>query len=53
MSLALLFTVLTLAFGGIGVWTVAAGRWPIAVAAFALAAWMATFAWAALRKIRS
>jgi hypothetical protein len=51
--LAILFSVLTLAFGAIGVWTAAAGRWPIAVAAFALAAWMSTFAWTALRKARS
>ncbi|HKU59482.1 MAG TPA: hypothetical protein VJP39_07750 [Gaiellaceae bacterium] len=53
MSLAALFMVLTLAFAAIGVWTVDAGRWPIAVAAFALAAWMGTFAWAAVRKSRS
>ena len=53
MSLAILFSAITLAFAAIGVWTIDAGRWPIAVAAFALAAWMGTFAWSALRKIRS
>lgn len=53
VSLAALFLVLTLAFAAIGVWTVDAGRWPIAVAAFALAAWMGSFARAAVRKIRS
>lgn len=53
MSLAILFSAITVAFAGIGVWTVDAGRWPIAIAAFALAAWMGTFAWSALRKIRS
>ena len=53
MSLAALFSVLTVAFAAIGVWTVDAGRWPIAVAAFALAAWMGTFARSALRKSRS
>src|SRR3954447_22487675 len=47
-----LFTVLTLAFGGIaGAWA-AAGRWVIAVAAGAIAAWMGSFALAALRRTR-
>lgn len=49
MSLAILFSAITVAFAGIGVWTVDAGRWPIAIAAFALAAWMGTFAWAAAK----
>jgi hypothetical protein len=53
VSLAALFSVLTLAFAAIGVWTVEAGRWPIAGAAFALAVWMGTFAWSALRKTRA
>ena len=53
MSLAVLFSVITAAFAAIGVWTIGAGRWPIAVAAFALAAWMGTFALQALRKSRS
>ena len=53
MSLAALFSFLTLAFAAIAVWTAAAGRWPLAVAAAALAAWMGSFAWSALRKTRS
>ncbi len=48
----LLFSVLTLAFAGIAVGSGAAGRWVIAVAAAALAAWMGSFALAALRRIR-
>jgi hypothetical protein len=51
--MAMLFTVITLAFAGIAVWSGEASRWPIAAAAAALAAWMATLAWAALRKMRS
>jgi hypothetical protein len=53
VPLAALFTVITLAFAAIAVWSGAAGRWPIAVAAAALAAWMSTLAWAALRRTRS
>jgi hypothetical protein len=44
--------VLTLAFAGIAVAGAAAGRWIIAFAAGALAAWLATVAWSALRRIR-
>jgi hypothetical protein len=47
-----LFSAITLAFALIAVWTASAGRYPIAVAATALAAWMATLAWSALRKTR-
>jgi hypothetical protein len=47
-----LFTVLTLGFAGIAVAGATAGRWIIALAAAALAAWMATVAWSALRRIR-
>jgi hypothetical protein len=47
-----LFTVLTIAFGGIAAGAGAAGRWVIAAAAAAIAAWMATLAWAALRRTR-
>jgi hypothetical protein len=48
-----LFSVITIAFAAIAVWCAEASRWPIAAAAAALAAWMATLAWAALRKMRS
>jgi hypothetical protein len=48
-----LFSAITLAFALIAVWTAAAGKYPLAVAAGALAAWMATLAWSALRKMRS
>lgn len=50
MPLAALFTVITLAFAGIAVAGGLAGRWVIALAAAALAAWMGTIAWAALKK---
>jgi hypothetical protein len=50
--LAALFFGITLAFGAIAVWSASAHRWPIAVAAAALAAWMATLAWAVIRKSR-
>ena len=53
MALGLLFSVLALAFAGIAAASVLAGRFPIAVAAAALAAWMGNFAWTALRKARS
>ncbi len=53
MPLAVLFSVLTVAFAGIAVGSATAGRWVIAVAAAALAAWMGTFAWQALRRTRS
>ena len=53
MPLAVLFSVITVGFAGIAVWTAEAARWPIAVAAGALAAWMATLAWSALRKTRA
>jgi hypothetical protein len=48
-----LFSVIALAFGLIAVWSASAGEWVIAAAAAALAAWMSTFAWSALRKTRS
>jgi hypothetical protein len=47
-----LFLVIALAFAWIAVWTGRAGQWVIAVAAAALAAWMATLAWSALRRAR-
>jgi hypothetical protein len=53
VSLAVLFAAITLAFAGIAAYSAAAGQWVIAVAAAALAAWMATLAWSAVRKSRS
>ncbi|MGZ4334173.1 MAG: hypothetical protein ACXVRJ_07870 [Gaiellaceae bacterium] len=53
MPLAVLFSLITVGFGAIALWSAEASRWPIALAAAALAAWMATLAWAALRKTRS
>jgi hypothetical protein len=53
VPLAVLFSVITVGFGAIALWSAQASRWPIAVAAAALAAWMGTLAWAALRKTRS
>jgi hypothetical protein len=53
VPLAALFAVIALSFVGIAVWTASAGQWVIAVAATALAAWMATLVWAAVRKMRS
>jgi hypothetical protein len=53
MPLAALFSAITLAFAGIAAYSAAAGQWVIAVAAAALAAWMATLAWSAVRKSRS
>jgi len=52
VPLAVLFTAITLAFGGIAVASALAGQWPIAVAAGALAAWMATLVAGAVRKRR-
>ena len=48
-----LFSAITLAFALIAAWTASAGRYPLAVASAALAAWMGTLAWAALRRMRS
>ena len=53
MPLAALFTIITLAFAGIAVASALAGRWPIAAAAAALALWMGSLAYSALRKTRS
>jgi hypothetical protein len=53
VPMAILFSVITLGFAAIAVWSAGASRWPIALAAAALAAWMASLAWAALRKTRS
>jgi hypothetical protein len=53
VPLTALFTAITLSFLGIALWTASAGQWVIAVAAAALAGWMATLAWAAMRRSRS
>jgi hypothetical protein len=53
VPLAVLFSLITAGFAAIALWSAEASRWPIAAAAAALAAWMATLAWAALRKTRS
>ena len=53
MPLAALFCLITAGFAAIALWSAEAGRWPIAAAAAALAAWMASLAWAALRRTRS
>jgi len=52
VAMVALFSLITLAFMWIAVWTGRAGQWVIAVAALALAAWMATLAWSALRRAR-
>jgi hypothetical protein len=51
--MVILFTAITIAFAGIAVASAGAGRWIIAGPAAALAVWMASFAWAALRRTRS
>jgi hypothetical protein len=48
---ALLFCALTLGFALIAIAAASAERWVIAVAAVALALWMGSFAWSALRRI--
>jgi hypothetical protein len=52
MGLAALFSLLTLAFAGIAVAGATAHRWVIAFGAAAIAAWMGSFAWGALRRLR-
>jgi hypothetical protein len=53
VPLAALFSLITVAFAGIAVAGALAGRWPIAAAAAALAAWMGSLAWSAARRARS
>ena len=53
MPLAALFAVITCGFAAIALWSAEAGRWPIAVAAAALAFWMGSLAWSAIRRTRS
>jgi hypothetical protein len=48
---ALLFSALTVGFVVIGIAAASAERWVIVVATAALAVWMASFAWSALRRI--
>ena len=52
MAMAALFSAITLAFALIAVWCATAGQYLLAAAAAALAGWMATLAWTALRKPR-
>jgi hypothetical protein len=52
VPLAALFSLITLAFAAIGVLSALAGQWVIAAASGALAAWMASLAWSAIRKMR-
>ncbi|HEX3805397.1 MAG TPA: hypothetical protein VHV52_01325 [Gaiellaceae bacterium] len=53
MPLAALFSLITVAFAAIAVWSAGAGEWPIAAAAAILAAWMGSLAWSGLRRMRS
>jgi hypothetical protein len=52
VGLVVLFGLLTVALAGIAAAAASAGRWVIAVPAAAIAAWMASLAWSALRRIR-
>jgi hypothetical protein len=52
VPLAALFSVLTLAFGGIAVASAVAGQWVVAIAAAALAVWMATLVASAVKRMR-
>ena len=51
-SLPALFTFLTVVFAVIAFAGASHAQWVIAVAAAAIGAWMASFAWAALRRMR-
>jgi hypothetical protein len=51
--MVVLFSLITLAFALIAAWCGSAGQWVLAAASAALAAWMSTIAWAALRKTRA
>jgi hypothetical protein len=53
VPLAALFSAITLAFLGVAVWTASAGQWLIAVCAAALAFWMGSLAWSAMRRSRA
>jgi hypothetical protein len=51
-SLPALFAFLTVVFAVIAFAAGSHSRWVIAISAAAIGAWMATFAWAALRRMR-
>jgi hypothetical protein len=51
-SLPALFTFLTTVFAVIAFAAATHGRWVIAISAAAIGAWMGTFAWTALRRMR-
>jgi hypothetical protein len=51
-SLPALFTFLTFGFAVIAYKGATHGNWVIAIAAAVIGAWMATFAWASLRRMR-
>ncbi len=53
MPLAALFSVITAGFTAVAIWAAASGQWVIAAAGAALAAWMGSLAWSALRKMRA
>jgi hypothetical protein len=53
VPLAALFSVITVAFAAVAVWSADARQWPIALAAAALAVWMGSLAWGAVRKTRA
>jgi len=53
VPMAALFSLITVAFGLIAAWCASAGQWVLAAASAALAAWMSTIAWSALRKTRA
>jgi succinate-acetate transporter protein len=52
LAMPLLFSLLTAAFAVIAVASASHGMWVIAVAAGAIGLWMASFTWAALRRMR-
>ena len=52
VPIAVLFCALTVGLAGIAVSALTAGRWIIPAAAALIAAWMGSFAWSALRRIR-
>jgi hypothetical protein len=53
IGVAVLFLAITLAFAAIALYCATSGQWVLALAGAALALWMASLAWAALRKMRS
>jgi hypothetical protein len=53
IGVAALFLTITLGFAAIALYCAASGQWVLALAGAALAFWMASLAWGALRKMRS